>query len=67
MTYAEEVAQHASDFLAEALPAIRKEMGSEHSDDPIGILRTSSGLIPIKDHDALADVAALALRRLAAQ
>lgn len=58
------IALQASEFIAEALPIIRKDMGGKSPEDPIGVIRTSEMLSPIKG-DQLADLAALALRMLA--
>lgn len=60
------IVQQASDFIDEVIPFIRKQMADESPDDPIGVIRISEGLGPM-NRDQLADLAALALRRLAGQ
>lgn len=59
---------HASAFIAAAIPAIQKELESQDGpDDPEGFIKTGFDLSTgVRDREDLADIAALALRRLAA-
>lgn len=59
---------HVSAFIAAAIPAIQKDLESQDGpDDPEGFIKTGYELSTgVRDREDLADIAALALRRLAA-
>ncbi|WPH57784.1 hypothetical protein [Mycobacterium phage WXIN] len=66
--YIQQSVDHVCEFLDEAIPAVRREMGDEAAEHPGGFLQHAYTLsVTIRDREDLADIAALAIRRLAAQ
>lgn len=59
---------HTAAFLAQAIPAVRADMEFQNGpDDPEGFIETGFALsTAVRDREDLADIAALAIRRLAA-
>lgn len=66
--YIQQTVDHAAAYLDEAVPAVRREMaGDEAAEDLEGFLEVAYTLTTtFRDREDLADVAALAIRRLAA-
>lgn len=67
--YITQTIEHTAAFLDEAVPAVREAMAAagQDAEDPEGFLKTAYTLSgAIRDREDLADIAALAIRYLAA-
>lgn len=69
ISFVEDPVARAAEFLDAAVQhqQIWLVVSGEEPDDKQGVLRASADLAPIRNREDLADIAALAIRRLAAK